>query len=238
MKIPPRAMFWGQVAATIVAGTVQLGVQAWLFANVEDMCQMTDETGFICPSTEVFGLASVLWGVIGPALQFSKGQLYYPLLWGFFIGFMCPIVVWVISWRYPNTPLLYLNFPLIFGGAGEMPTASALNFVPWAFVGFIFQYVIRKRHFGWWAKYNFVLSGALDAGVAISTVLIFFCLQYPKNSTIGLNTIQAWWGNTVYLNTADWNYTSWKGLADGAIFGPSSTTGPDLAGPLKPPSSS
>lgn len=32
---------------------------------------------FICPSTEVFGTASIIWGVIGPALQFSKGQLFY-----------------------------------------------------------------------------------------------------------------------------------------------------------------
>lgn len=31
MKVPPRPMFWGQVVATVVAGTVQLGVQAWMF---------------------------------------------------------------------------------------------------------------------------------------------------------------------------------------------------------------
>ncbi|KAF8625334.1 hypothetical protein AX17_006876 [Amanita inopinata Kibby_2008] len=34
MKIPPRPMFWSQVVATIIAGTVQLGVQSWMFANI------------------------------------------------------------------------------------------------------------------------------------------------------------------------------------------------------------
>jgi OPT oligopeptide transporter protein len=29
MKVPPRTMFWCQVVATIVAGTVQLVVQEW-----------------------------------------------------------------------------------------------------------------------------------------------------------------------------------------------------------------
>ena len=29
MKIPPRVMFFSQISAIIVAGTVQLGVQAW-----------------------------------------------------------------------------------------------------------------------------------------------------------------------------------------------------------------
>lgn len=34
MKIPPRPMFWCQVVATIIAGTVQLAVQAWMFGNI------------------------------------------------------------------------------------------------------------------------------------------------------------------------------------------------------------
>jgi len=77
MKIPPRAMFWAQVVATVIAGTVQLGVQAWMFTNIPDMCSPDQKDGFICPSTEVFGTASIIWGVIGPARQFSKGQVYY-----------------------------------------------------------------------------------------------------------------------------------------------------------------
>ena len=35
MKIPPRPMFWAQVLATAIAGTVQLGVQAWMFSNIK-----------------------------------------------------------------------------------------------------------------------------------------------------------------------------------------------------------
>lgn len=77
MKIPPRAMFWAQVIATIIAGTVQLGVQQWMFSNIPDMCQKGQSSGFICPSTETFYTASVVWGVIGPARQFSQGQIYY-----------------------------------------------------------------------------------------------------------------------------------------------------------------
>jgi len=43
---------------------------------------------------------------------------------------------------------------LIFTGPGPIPPATAVNFVPWAIVGFIFQYVIRRRHFSYWTKYN------------------------------------------------------------------------------------
>ncbi|KAF8836868.1 small oligopeptide transporter [Paxillus ammoniavirescens] len=219
MKIPPRTMFWSQVVASVIAGTVQLGVQAWMFTNISDMCSPTQKDGFICPNTEVFGTASIIWGVIGPARQFSSGQVYHALVYFFLIGALCPTVAWLISLKWPNSFIRYINFPVIFSGIGYIPPASALNYVPWAIVGFIFQYSIRRRHFSWWTKYNYVLSAALDSGVAVSVVLIFFCLQYPQNGTIGLNTVQTWWGNTVFLKTADGMGTPYRALSPGQTFG-------------------
>lgn len=158
--------------------------------------------------------------MIGPALQFSKGQIYYGLVFFFLIGAALPAGGYLISRRYPNTFLKYVNFPVIFSGTAYIPPASAVNYVPWAIVGFIFQYVIRRRHFSWWTKYNYVLSAALDSGVAVSIVLIFFILQYPKNGTIGENTVAKWWGNTVFTNTADFNATPLRTVAPGGTFGP------------------
>jgi hypothetical protein len=67
-----------------------------------------------------------------------------------------------------------------------------------------------------------VLSAALDSGYAVGLIIIFFTLQYPMNGTIGLNNIQTWWGNTVYVNTADSNGVAYKTIPDGGTFGPSS----------------
>ncbi|KAF4623380.1 hypothetical protein D9613_001379 [Agrocybe pediades] len=204
MKVAPKPMFWSQVVATVISGTVQLGVQAWMFTNIPDMCDPLQKDGFICPSTEVFGTASIIWGVIGPALQFSKGQTYYPLVFFFLIGAVAPVIPW----------------PVIFNGTGLIPPATAINYVPWAGVGFIFQYFIRRRHFSWWTKYNYVLSAALDSGVAVSVIVIFFCLQFPKNGTIGQDNLNKWWGNTVPFNGADGNGIPVRTLAPGQKFGP------------------
>ncbi|KAH7096543.1 OPT oligopeptide transporter [Auriculariales sp. MPI-PUGE-AT-0066] len=221
MKVPPRAMFFAQVVCTIIAGTVQLGVQAWMFTNIEGMCEDDQKNGFICPSTQVFGTASIIWGVIGPGLQFSHGQIYYGLVFFFLAGALAPVITYYLTKLFPNSPVLrYLNWPVLFSGTGYIPPASAVNYVPWTIVGFIFQYVIRRRHFAWWAKYNYVLSAALDAGVAVSVIIIFFCLQFPKNNEIGIDTIQVWWGNSVFLNTADYLGTRMRTLAEGETFGP------------------
>lgn len=221
MKIPPRSMFWGQVVATVIAGTVQLGVQAWMFTHIPDMCSPKQKSGFICPNTEVFGTASIIWGVIGPRRVFSSGQVYNALVYFFLIGALCPLVAWLISFKWPNSWIRYINFPVIFSGTGAIPPASAVNYVPWTIVGFIFNYVIRRRHFSWWTKYNYVLSAAMDCGVAVSTVLIFFILQFPAGGTIGINTIQKWWGNTVFSNTADGQALPLLQVPASGTFGPS-----------------
>jgi OPT family small oligopeptide transporter len=184
MKISPRPMFLCQVIATIIAGTVQLGVQAWMFSNIDHMCDPHQKDGFVCPNTEVFGTASIIWGVIGPARQFSRGQTYYPLLFFFLVGTIAPVIPWLVTKRWPNSIIKYINLPVIFNGTGAIPPATAINYVPWAIVGFTFQYVIRRRHFSWWTKYNYVLAAALDSGLAVSILVIFFALQFPKNGTV------------------------------------------------------
>jgi len=83
---------------------------------------------------------------------------------------------------------------LIFSGVDQIPPATAVNYVPWAIIGFIFQYVVRRKYFSYWAKYNCmwlsgfvddcsdkslvlikdVLSAALDAGTAVGLILIYF----------------------------------------------------------------
>jgi hypothetical protein len=65
-----------------------------------------------------------------------------------------------------------------------------------------------------------VLSAGLDSGYAIGTLLIFFCLQFPMNGSIGKNTIQAWWGNNGAFNTADIAGTPLMQPPAGGVFGP------------------
>lgn len=64
------------------------------------------------------------------------------------------------------------------------------------------------------------MSAGLDSGVAISVILIFFCLQYPANGTIGVNNILTWWGNTVMANTADYNSAALLPIPAKGYFGP------------------
>ncbi|KAJ3745806.1 small oligopeptide transporter [Lentinula detonsa] len=220
MKIPPLVMFWAQIASTLIAGSVQLGVQLWLVLS--NLCFIIHLTFyfqrlFTCQNVQIFGTASIIWGAIGSSLQFTTGHLYYPLMFCFIIGAACPAILWVLTKRFPRSKLGYVK--VIFGGPAYVPPANGVNYLTWALVGFIFQHLVRRRRFLWWAKYNYVLSAALDGGTAVGLILIYFCLQYPLNGTIGINTVQQWWGNTVYTRTLDWKSPPLKVLAPGETFG-------------------
>lgn len=218
MKIPPREMFWAQIIATVIAGTVQLGVQSWMFDNIEGICLPGQKEGFTCPDIQTFGAASVIWGAIGPRYQFSPGQRYHSLVYFFIVGAITPAIAWLLLKRWPNSFLRYVNFPVFFNGTFRLPPATAINYVPWAFVGFIFQFVIRRRNFPWWAKYNYVLSAALDSGFAVSAVVIYFTLQYPEKGAIGA-ALADWWGNTVFKTNYDYKAIPVRQLAPGQILG-------------------
>ena len=70
-----------------------------------------------------------------------------------------------------------------------MPPAIPWHFLCWGFVGFIFQKYIRRKYFGWWAQYNYLTSAALDCGLALITLVIYFVFN---SNDIELE----WWGNT------------------------------------------
>ncbi|XP_010448244.1 PREDICTED: oligopeptide transporter 5-like [Camelina sativa] len=193
MKIPPRSMFLVQLVATIVASTVSFGTTWWLLSSVENICnidKLPKSSPWTCPGDEVFYNASIIWGIIGPARMFTSKGIYSGMNWFFLIGFLAPVPVWFFARKFPEKKWIQkIHIPLIFSATNMMPMAKAVNYWSWFVVGFIFNYYIFRRYKGWWARHNYILSAALDAGTAIMGVLIYFVFQ---NNNISLPD---WWGS-------------------------------------------
>ena len=138
------------------------------------------------------------------------------------IGAFLPLPFWLWQRRRPNSWVRYVSTPIVLNGVSFIPPATGINYSSWFFFGFIFQYLIRRRNFGWWSKFNYVTSAAMDSGTVLSLITIFFTLQvrycldlflgmlvwepfadvvrppfqFPKGG-VSLN----WWGNTVFMNS-------------------------------------
>ncbi|OSD05888.1 OPT oligopeptide transporter [Trametes coccinea BRFM310] len=214
MKIPPRIMFMAQLIPSTLACFICVGVQQWQFAHIPDMCMPWQKDGFVCNDVSTFATASIIWGGIGPKRLFGIGQMYNWVLYAFLIGALLPIPFYFLARRYPTSFYRYVNIPVMCAGLAQLPPATGINYSAFLTVGAFFQWFIRRYHFRWWLRFNYILSAGLDIGVSVGIVLVFFCLQYPKGG-INLN----WWGNTVWQNTFD--AMGMPALIPNSTFGPS-----------------
>lgn len=217
MKVPPRVMFSAQLIASVWSAIIQVGVMNWALKVIPDVCSLSQPNDYTCPNSRVFYTASVVWGAIGPARIFSGNALYSSLQWFWLIGALTPIITWLCARRWPKSFWRYVNTPVIYGGSGLLPPASVYIYLCWGSVGVFFSYFIKRRYTGWWLQYNYVVSAALDCGLILSTLVIFFTLYLTETKP------PQWWGNVASTHTMDFKHNAVKlTVAPGETFGPSS----------------
>ncbi|XP_019152874.1 PREDICTED: oligopeptide transporter 4-like [Ipomoea nil] len=192
MKIPPRSMFLVQVFGTIIASTTNTIVAWWLLHSIDHICDQDkfSNSPWTCPGHRVFFDASVIWGLVGPMRIFGSLGNYSSLNWFFLGGILGPFLVFLLHKAFPSqTWITLINFPVLLGACSQIPPATALNYNSWILVGTIFNFFVFRYRKEWWQRYNYVLSAALDAGVAFMAVFLYF--------TVGLeNKNVSWWGTT------------------------------------------
>ncbi|KAH6656150.1 oligopeptide transporter protein [Truncatella angustata] len=219
-KLPPRAMYRGQVTSAVITAIVAYGVVQWADNDVPGICTPDQPSRFNCANgSKVYFSSSVVWGAIGPGRIFS--QIYPAMKYCFLLGFLLALVWWSVK-RFgssirqatksvlpaavfkpinaaiftPISSLKHVHPSLLFNG---MLQWAPLNLTYWTggfYVSFAFMYYLRRYKTAWWEKYNYVLSAALTGGVAFSGLIIFFAVQYHPQ------TID-WWGNNVLGATLD-----------------------------------
>ncbi|RLM80025.1 oligopeptide transporter 4-like [Panicum miliaceum] len=190
MKIPPKSMFLVQFVGTIVASTVNIGTAWWLLGSIKDICSdsLPPDSPWTCPSDRVFFDASVIWGLVGPRRIFGSAGNYGALNWYFLIGAAGPVIVYALHRMFPNQRWIPLiNLPVLLGATASMPPATAVNYNSWLFNGTIFSFFVFRYRKKWWTRYNYILSAALDAGVAFMGVVLYFSLTMENKSI-------DWWG--------------------------------------------
>ncbi|KAJ6822747.1 putative oligopeptide transporter 7 [Iris pallida] len=192
MKIPPRTMFMAQVVGTLISAVVHLTTAWWLMDTIPNICdraKLPPDSPWTCPPDHVFYDASVVWGLIGPRRIFGDLGNYAAVNWFFLLGAILPLLVWLAHRAFPGRQWIRLiTVPIMISALGEMPPATAVNYTTWILVGFVFGYVFYRYRRGWWQRHNYVLSGALDAGLAFMAVLLYACLEFEG---VKIN----WWGN-------------------------------------------
>ncbi|CAG7894330.1 unnamed protein product [Brassica rapa] len=174
MKIPPRIMFMAQIVGTLLSCLVYLVTAWWQLETIPDICN--SNSVWTCPHDKVFYDASVIWGLIGPHRIFGDLGLYKSVNWFFLVGAIAPILVLLASRMFPRQEWIKLvNMPILISSIRWMPSATTVNYTSWLLAGFFSGFVVFRYRPNLWQRYNYVLSGALDAGLAL-WVFCFICV--------------------------------------------------------------
>jgi OPT family small oligopeptide transporter len=199
MKIPPRKLFIVQVWGTILGALTNYGTFEWILWTKSNVLsgKEPDRTGQWNPrNSQAYYSASIIWGAYGPARMFGPESPYRIVLWGFLVGLLLPIPFYFLHKRFPGGKWHLVNIPIFAIGAQAVPLFPANFFLSSFIMAFIFQYFIYRRHHGWWKRYNYIFSAAMDAGTQLATMFI----------TIAFSTLvfPAWIGNGGNSGNREW----------------------------------
>lgn len=103
--IAPRAIFRGQMLATLATSFVAVGIEDWSMSNIDNLCSPDQPQKFTCQGNSSGGDAtfssSVVWGLLGPKRIFAGEYpvFKYCFLIGFLFGLFYVMGRWICS-RY------------------------------------------------------------------------------------------------------------------------------------------
>ena len=170
-KIPPRAIFKGQILSTLLNIVIALSVANWQIDNVPNICDPHQKDKLKCPGANTYFYSSIQYGEIGPAKVFSG--LYPVLKWCFSPWCSFSISLCVVKNNGPKRIFKYFQPTVIIGGFLDFAPYNLLYYTGGLYISYIFMYEIKRNYLLWWEKYNYILTSALSAGVAFSALLIF-----------------------------------------------------------------
>ncbi|PBK64499.1 OPT oligopeptide transporter [Armillaria solidipes] len=203
-KLPPRITFAAQMAGSIIGSVFNYTMMNTIVTNNRDV--LKDPTGTRVWSgwnIQSVNSASVAMGALGKELfTYGKESGYWIIPFGMFIGLFCPIPFWVIH-RYskPGSTLAktmkYINVPIITLYIGYLPYSVNGQWWSCFVIGFFSQWWLRKYRPGWFKKYNYLTSAALDGGSQVILFILSFAVFGASNKAVDF---PFWWGNPENLS--------------------------------------
>ena len=215
-KLPPRAIFRGQMIAALLNTFIFIGMLNWMVDNFDNgtLCQWNNTNHFVCTDAVLVFASAVEYGAFGVKNMFKLYPILpYCFLMGTLIGLFWGLGQrygpamrdfarrrWsearFASWeRYVFRPLGVINLldpAVVWAGALNWTGGNNLSYATGGiYVSFVFMYYIKRRYKAWWEKYNYILESGFDVGVAISGIIQTLALSFGANVSI------KWWGNTV-----------------------------------------
>ncbi|GME24388.1 Oligopeptide transporter [Neofusicoccum parvum] len=192
MHIPPKTVFFTQVFGSFLGIPVNYAVVRWvldtkfdyLTGKLEDPSHQW--TAQSLASNLTMGVQYVL---IGPRRLFEQ-HIYRILPYGFLVGVLAPCLIFTLHRLFPKFKFQLWNTTIFFSTManfyGNISTGYLSSFIG----GFVVMFWAYRYRYSLWARWNYILAAAFDAGFNFNMLLIFLFFGAGK-----IITMPNWWGN-------------------------------------------
>lgn len=192
IHLPPKAVFFSQVYGEFIGVPFNYIALRWVLDTKREFLDGTKEdplhqwTGQTITS---YHTNAINYVILGPRRLFY----HYPLLpYGFLLGVIAPVALYILHRRYPNSRLKFhlwnttVFFSTLSTFYGNLSTGYASKFIG----GTATMYWAYNYRHSLWKSYNYILAAAFDTGYNFAILLIFLFFSFGR--TIKM---PHWWGN-------------------------------------------
>lgn len=192
MHIPPRAVFLSQVFGSLIGIPVDYAVIRWVLSTKADYLtgKVTDPTHQWTAQELASNLTmGVQYVLIGPRRLFRL-PLYSPLPYGFLVGVLAPCAIYALHRAFPRAKFHLANTTIFFSGISRFYGNISAGYLSTFLGGYVVMRWAYRRRCEAWARWNYILAAAFDAGFNLNMLLIFLFFGAGK-----VVTMPYWWGN-------------------------------------------
>ncbi|KAI9732976.1 MAG: hypothetical protein M1818_007409 [Claussenomyces sp. TS43310] len=192
MHVAPRAVFFSQIFGSFIGIPINYGVIRWVlntkseYLNGNKVDPTHQWTGQDLSSALRTGVQYVL---VGPQRLFAQDQ-FSVLPYGFLAGALVPLLIYTLHRVFPRARFDLWNSTVFFSGLSNFYGNISTGYTSSIIGGFVVMFWAYRYKYDLWARYNYLLAAAFDAGFNFNMLLIF--LFFGSGKVI---TMPHWWGN-------------------------------------------
>ncbi|KAK7743744.1 OPT superfamily [Diatrype stigma] len=192
--VPQRAVFFSQVFGITLGVPTNYAAMRWVLDTKRDyLTGAVEDPSHIWTGQSLAGYLTmgVQYVLLGPTRLFQEAQ-WRPIPYAFLVGAALPLLLYALHRLFPRSPAKFRlwNTTIFFSGLSTFYGNVSTGYLSRFLGGFVVMYWAYRYRYKLWAKYNFVLAAAFDAGFNLNMLLVF--LIFGSGTAI---TMPSWWGN-------------------------------------------